>query len=99
MNTLAVPVSNQQLLQGSDFFQMGWEALLLPTFEVREELMLIDYFFFHVHARKQSRSEDPFHHINKEHSFWLGGGSPETRAQPGLVTGSFTPGTNTLKCQ
>lgn len=42
---LGVPVTNQQLLQGSDFFQMGWEALLLPTCKVREGLMLIDFFF------------------------------------------------------
>lgn len=56
VNTLGVHVSNQQLLQGSDFFQMGWEALLPPTFKVRKGLMLID-FFFHVHARKQSNLE------------------------------------------
>lgn len=31
--------------------------------------------------------------------FGFGEGSLETRAQPGLVTGSFIPGTNILKCQ
>ena len=99
MNTLEVPVSNQQLLQSSDFFQMGWEALLLPTFEVREGLMLID--FFSCSCKETIKPGVRILAITSIKSilFGWGEGSPETRAQPGLVTGSFTPGTNTLKCQ
>lgn len=55
-------------------------------------------FFFRVHATKPGvriLAITPIKNI----AFGWGEGSPETRAQPGLVTGSFTLDTNNLKCQ
>lgn len=58
----------------------------------------VDAYWFCSHPCKETikhgLSEDPCHPINEEHFLWLGEGSPETRTQRGLVTGSFTPRTN-----
>lgn len=81
-------VSNQQLFHSSDFVQVGWKALLLPTV----------IFFFYVHATKPGGRNLAIRPI-KNIVFGWGEGSPETRAQPGLVTGIFTLDTNILNAK